>query len=287
MATLISLKRRITAAGSVAKATKAMQMIAASNLKKAQDATLTARPYVEKLNALTHHIVGKVDVVSFSHPYMKNESQTGKTLFIVLGTDKGLCGGLIANLLREYFKYQKEHKNDSYIAVGKKIESKAAAYSDNVVATFHMGTTTPTFDAIFPILKLIDEYYLGGKVDNVKVLYTRFQSFFAQVPTVTQLLPVTLPEGVSEEKSDSYVFEPSSTEILPSLLKHHLEMTLYQMMLESFLSEQASRMIAMQNATENANDIIDTLKLEYNKTRQAKITSELLDITGAGIATGA
>lgn len=287
MATLVSLKRRIQAARSVSKATRAMQMIAASNLKKAQDATLSTRPYVEKLEELTRNIVSRVDTATFTHPYMSTVSQTGKTLFIALGPDKGLCGGLVTNLLKEYFRYQKEHKDSAYIAIGKKIEGKAAAFSDNVVATFRMGTTTPTFDAIYPILQLIDEYYLGGKVDSVQVLYTRFNSFFSQVPTISRLLPVEIPVGVSEEKTADYVFEPSSAEILPSLLKHHLEMSLYHMLLESFVSEQASRMIAMQNATENANDIIDGFMLEYNKTRQAKITSELLDITGAGLATGA
>jgi F-type H+-transporting ATPase subunit gamma len=289
MATLIALKRRIQAASNVSKTTKAMQMIAASKLKKSQEATFSTRPYVEKLHELTQNIIRKVEKKSFSHPYISNENGTGKELLIILAPDKGLCGGLVSNLLREFFRYQKEHGNSYYIPVGKKIEGKVAHLSDQVIATFHMGTTTPRFDAVYPLLQLIEEYYAGGKVDKVKVLYTHFKSFFSQTATISQLLPleIHIPEDALADNSDTYVFEPSSAEILPSLLKHHLEMSLYHMMLESFLSEQASRMMAMQNATENANDIIEALRLEYNKNRQAKITSELLDITGAGIAAGA
>lgn len=286
MATIISLKRRIQAARNVSKTTKAMQMISASKLKKAQNAAVSTRPYVKELDILTHNVVGKIDNARMIHPYIQSNSKTGKTLMIVLGPDKGLCGGLVANLLRKLYDYQKGDRETLFLSVGKKVESPVSRMSNDIVASFHFGTITPTFDIIYPIMKIIDEYYLAGKVDSVKILFTNFTSFFTQNPAITTLLPVSLPSEKTAEKSTAlpYVFEPDPAEILPLLLRHHVEMLLYHAFLESFASEQASRMVTMQNATNNANDIIEDLLLEYNKTRQAKITSELLDITGAGIA---
>lgn len=287
MATIISLKRRIQAARNVSKTTKAMQMISASKLKKAQNAAVSTRPYVRQLDILTHNVVGRIDKGTFNHPYLKNDSKSGKDLLVVLAPDKGLCGGLVSNLLRAFIDYQKTGADSLCVVVGRKIEGQVARISGQAVANFHFETTTPTFDLIYPIMKIIDEYYLQGKVDKVKVLYTDFASFFSQSPMTATLLPVTLSEKATESRipAGPYVFEPSPFEILPELLRHHVEMSLYHFFLESFASEQASRMITMQNATNNANDIIEDLKLEYNKTRQAKITSELLDITGAGLAT--
>lgn len=287
MASILHLKRRIHAAQNVSKTTKAMQMIAASKLKKAQNAALAGRPYVEKLGMLTKNVVSKIggDAV---HPYMKERvSKDGKTLLIVLSPDKGLCGGLITNLLREFVRYS-DQTPSNYVVIGKKMQRSVAAIGKEVIATFAFGTTTPTFEMVFPIIRIIDEYFLSEKVDNVKILSTHFTSIFTQKPAITTLLPITKDLGTAEEKVDEqkkpesfYLFEPSPTELLPSLLKHYMEMTLYQHLLESFVSEQSSRMVAMQNATSNAKDIIEDLRLEYNKTRQAKITSEILDITGA------
>ncbi|MDQ5900690.1 MAG: synthase gamma chain [Patescibacteria group bacterium] len=281
MATLISLKRRIKAAQNVSKTTRAMQMISASRLKKAQEAALSSRPYVEKLTELAQKVTEKTPD-SVKHPYMKSVGVSGKTLLIAISPDKGLCGGLLTNLLREFFSYTKDHADSSLVVIGKKLENQVVKLPNETLASFHFGTTLPAFDTVYPMIKLIDEYYLSGKVDSVKVLYTDFNSFFSQTPKVKQLLPITLPEVEEKisESQDSMIYEPSLSEMVPPLLKHYAEMNLYQFLLESYLSEQAARMIAMQNATNNARDIIEALKLEYNKTRQAKITGELLDIIG-------
>lgn len=285
MATIISLKRRIQAAQNVSKTTKAMQMISASKLKKAQSAAVSTRPYVSELDILTHNVVGKIGAGTLDHAYLKNTKKINRTLMIVIGPDKGLCGGLVSNLLRTFASHNKKADDTFYIVIGKKIEGSIARMTKNIVASFPFGTIIPEYDVIYPVAKIIDEYYLGGKVDSVKVLYTHFNSFFSQVPTVSTLLPVKLDESEEANKtSTTYVFEPGAEEILPELLRHHFEMSLYHFFLENFASEQAIRMITMQNATTNANDIIDELRLEYNKTRQSKITSELLDITGAGSA---
>ncbi|RJQ38917.1 ATP synthase F1 subunit gamma [Candidatus Microgenomates bacterium] len=282
MANILSLKRRIQAAQNVSKTTRAMQMIAASKLKKAQEEALSIRPYVEKLSQLNINVSTKIDK-DFTHPYLKPKVIVNKTLLIALSPDKGLCGGLITNLIREFLHFHEKEKNTTYVTVGKKIESQVSKLKNEVIASFKFGTTLPTFDMVYPISRIIDEYYLGEKVDSVKILSTQFSSFFTQKPIITQILPIVLPpQEASDKKAESlYIFEPDAKEILPSLLKHYLEMTIFHQLLESYLSEQASRMITMQNATNNAKDIIEDLRLEYNKTRQAKITNEILDI-GSG-----
>lgn len=286
MATLISLKRRIQAAQNVSKTTKAMQMIAASKLKKAQEAALSTRPYVTKLTELTRQALANKPE-AFTHPYL-TQTNTGKELLILLSPDKGLCGGLVTNLLKEFLSYQKNHTETQYVMVGKKAEVQISKLGKDVIANFHFGTSQPAFDMVYPLTKLIEEYYLSGKVDSVKVLYTHFNNIFTQHPQITQLLPLNLESPEQEsgegEGTETMIFEPSVQTLLPSLLTHFVEMSVYQFILESFVSEQGARMISMQNATNNANDIIKELRLDYNKTRQAKITSEILDITGGAVA---
>jgi F-type H+-transporting ATPase subunit gamma len=286
MATLLQLKTRIKAAQNVSKTTKALQMIAASNLKRAQQAALAGRPYVEKLNTLTRSVAAKVDPKQKQqYPYLTEHLESGRTLIIFLSPDKGLCGGLITNLMREYMRNVK-HEGNSYILIGKKAEGLVTKFEKDIIASFRFGTTLPTFDMVYPIIKLIDEYYLSKKVDSVKILGTHFTSVFTQTPKVDTILPLNIDLGATEEKQTGevfYTFEPSVADLLPSLLKHYVEMTVYQHLLESFVSEQAARMISMQNATDNAKELIEDYKLEYNKTRQSKITSEILDLIGTRI----
>lgn len=282
MASILALRRRILAAQNVSKTTRAMQMIAASKLKKAQDATLSSRPYVERLSSLVQEITTNMHE-EIHHPYLETRELINKTLLIILSPDKGLAGGLITNLAREFFQYQNGNKDTSYVLIGKKMEPKVVHLSKEIIASFQFGTTLPKFDMVYPILQIIDNYYLNKKVDSVKILYPRFTSLFTQVPQISTILPFSIPSESSKMDSKVLLFEPDLKEMLPRLLRHSIEMTLYQHLLESFLSEQASRMMAMQNATNNAKDIIADLKLEYNKTRQAKITSEILDIGSSGV----
>lgn len=276
MATLLILKRRIKTARNVSKTTKAMQMISASKLKKAQDAAVSSKPYVEKLENLSKNLSEKIDKDSL-HEYMKIPNSKAK-LLIVISPDKGLSGGLVTNLIREVYKYTSSDKV-YYITIGKKAETAVSLLNKEIVASFPFGTTLPQFDIVYPVAKLINEYFLGNKVSEVKILSTKFSSVFTQAPELKQILPIKLE---TDEKMQNLptVFEPSVSELLPDLLQHYLEMLIYQGFLESYASEQAARMIAMKNATDNALDIISELQLEYNKTRQEKITNELLDIGG-------
>src|SRR3989344_1300549 len=282
MANILSLKRRIAAAKNVSKTTKAMQMIAASKLKKAQNKAVSSKPYTQKLSLLAQDVIDHIEDKTI-HPYLKQSGST-RTLLIALSPDKGLCGGLISNLVKEFLTFSHLEKDSSYVIVGKKIEGQITRMENEVIASFAFGTITPTFDMVYPIIRIIDEYFVSGKVGSVKILSARFTNLFTQTPQITSLLPLQLAKTEEDVIPDvDYLFEPKAQELLPSLLKHYIEMTLYQLLLESFVSEQAARMIAMQNATDNANDIIEDLRLEYNKTRQAKITSEILDITSVQI----
>lgn len=282
MASILSLKRRINAAQNVSKTTRAMQMIAASKLKRAQDQTLASRAYVEKITELTNAIASKI-AEDKKHPYMEMNQETKKKLVIVFSPDKGLCGGMITNLLREVSHYNSS--NYIFLPVGKKIEQYTKRFDRELVASFQFGNTLPSFNMVYPILSIVDELFLSKKVQSVEIISTRFNNIFSQATKATTLLPITLSEEQKKLGSEKTfeLFEPNITTILPILMKRYIEMVLYQQLLESFLAEQAARMLAMQNATNNAKDIIADLKLEYNKTRQAKITSEILDISGGGI----
>lgn len=284
MANILSLKRRINSAKNVSKTTHVMQMIAASKLKKAQDAALSSKPYVEKLTQLSKTLSGKLEGDNL-HDYMKTAETAKSTLLIVLAPDKGLCGGLVANLARELLRFDSQEKDIKYITVGKKVESLVSSLDKEIFASFPFGTRLPSFDFIYPIVAIVNDYFLNKRVKNVKILSTVFSSIFAQAPIITTLLPIELPnDNTSPQKNEFTLFEPNSQYLLPSLLKHYLEMSIYQHLLESYVSEQAARMIAMQNATDNALEIASDLQLEYNKQRQEKITNEILDIGSASFA---
>lgn len=285
MSNLLLLKRRIRAAQNVSKTTRAMQMIAASKLKRAQDAAVAGRPYVEKLLSISQNLLGKLDT-DYSHEYMRTQKNK-KSLVLILSPDKGLCGGLVTNLIREIINYDFAHSDNMYLTVGKKTETVVVNLKKELIASFKFGTILPSFDMVLPIVKIVDEYFLGQKTGSVKIISTNFLSVFSQKPKIANILPIEFPKpalpqgGVKTAFTSSTLFEPSPEKLLPPLLRHFLEMTIYQHLLESYASEQGARMFAMQNATDNAQGVVQDLKLTYNKGRQEKITIEILDIAGA------
>ncbi len=254
-------------------------MIAASKMKRAQNSLLSSRPYIDKLSILIKSISAKIDRESANLYFNKSESQ--KTLLLVFSPDKGLCGGLISNLIKEYFSM---NVKDDYIflTVGKKMERNIARLGKELVASFPFGNTIPSYDMIFPIANIINDYYLSEKVGNVSILTTSFKTIFIQKPKLVPLLPITIGEQEEATSKNPYqLFEPDINTILPILIKRYLETSIYHYLLEAYVAEQSARMIAMQNATDNAKDIIEELTLEYNKERQQKITREILDLSGA------
>lgn len=285
MANLLLLKRRIKTAQNVSKTTRAMQMIAASRLKKAQEAALSARPYVVKLTEMSVGISKKVKPEQMDKYMIPNE--TSRKLIVLISPDKGLCGGLVTNLARETLNFYKDNKDSDFITVGKKAEGIVKILGGNAIASFNFGTTLPKYSAMYPIMNLIDDNFLNKKYGEIILIHSEFETVFSQKPFVKKLLPVEFKEeittGTNALNSDM-LFEPSVSELLPGLIRHYLEMSVYQALIESYLSEQSARMLAMQNATNNAKDIIEELKLLYNKTRQEKITNEILDISGGVFA---
>src|SRR5258708_21738386 len=191
MASILVLRRRIRAAQNVSKTTRAMQMISASKLKRAQQKTIAIRPYVQKLTALVKNTTTIQHDAPVS-PYLMTPPVMNKTLLIALSPDKGLCGGLITNLLRELHTFQKAEKNAVFVVVGKKMESYITQLQNETIASFVFGTSLPTYDMVYPIVTLINNYYLTQKVDSVKILSPHFSSIFTQTPKITELLPLEI-----------------------------------------------------------------------------------------------
>jgi len=293
MADTLALRRRIKTAQNISKTTRAMQMIAASKLKRAQHAALSARPYTDALMTLTSNLAPKQTNGQIIHTLLGKKERTCKTLYIFIGPDKGLCGGMITNLVREYSHVKKDEKA-SFIAVGKKLEGPLST-SRKLLGAFHFGTTIPSFGQVLPIIEIINNEYLNGDIDAVKIISTRFVNVFSQTTQTIDLLPVVFKEEETSKKPETKsssiqtltVFEPSASELLPELLKRYIEVVIYQQFLESYASYNAAQMIAMQNATNNAKDIVSDLQLLYNKARQEKITKEILDISSAAVAMSA
>lgn len=272
MASLINLKRRIKVAKNIAKTTRAMQMVAASKMRRAQEAAVRGKPYAEKLNTVVKNLIGRISE-DYKHPFFTKSK--GRNLVVVFSPDKGLCGSLTSNLKRELLNFDNP-KDQLFITVGKKM---TRAVQGEIIADFPMGVAQPTFEKIPPLARTIAEGFIKNDWSEVYLLYAKFLNLFSQKATFEKLLPVEIER--EESSAPSYLFEPSALPVLKSLMPHYLESRLYQLLLETYASEQAARMIAMQNATDNAHEIIDFLTLEYNKVRQENITNEILDITRA------
>jgi F-type H+-transporting ATPase subunit gamma len=273
-----------------AQITKAMQMVAASKMRKAQQAALAGRPYASLMNEVMAQVSRHTG--DFSHPLM--EQRAGNRVgLIVVSTDKGLCGALNSNLLREAARFDKS--TTTYITAGRKAAQFVARTKRQLAADFSYKDT-PLFSEARAISRLGQELFLKGTVDRVDVLFTNFVSTLTQEPKVRPFLPVgkfrELSAGLEGEKDEEellkgpteFLFEPSPERVLGALLPHTLNFAIYQILLEAKASEHSARMVAMKNATDNAEQIIRDLTLEYNKLRQANITKELLEISSAAMA---
>lgn len=267
------LKRRIKTAQNIAQIAKAMEMISASKIKRAQAAVENNKPYSERIENLTGSILTHSNLEKFTHPYI-NPPESPDTLFLVMSPDKGLCGSLNTNLARKLIEI--ENKDFKIITLGKKAHQFSQRLKGEVVADFPFGTTLPDYSIVFKLIEVVNEYYVKGKVGRFKLLYSKFNSIFSQEPVVKDILPI---QPLHEEGVLPYIFEPNAEEILSELLPYHLEVVLFTSAIEAFTSEQGARMVAMQNAKNNAFDIADYLTLSYNKSRQERITNELLSLT--------
>src|SRR5580658_252260 len=285
------IRRRIKSVKNTAQITKAMQMVAASKMRKAQQAALAGRPYANLMNKVLGALVA--DLKDFTHPFLQVRENPVRCVILV-STDKGLCGGLNSNLMREAAKFPPE---TIFIAAGRKASQYLARTKRKLAAEFTYKDA-PLFAEARAISKFAQELFLKGEVGQVDILYTKFISTLNQKPDVLQLLPIAeikqvtagidvKPEvPIPAATGGEYLFEPSQEQVLGALLPHAGNFQIYQILLEAKASEHSSRMVAMKNATDNAKQFIKDLTLEYNKLRQANITKELLEISSAAMAMG-
>src|SRR5215469_6448341 len=279
MANTLDIRRRIRSVKNTAQITKAMQMVAASKMRKAQAAALAGRPYQEALDRVLGALHGKVD--PRENPLLE-ERPVHRELIVVISTDKGLCGPLNTNLFRELTTV--DSANAGFVTVGKKGVQFLARTRRELLADFPTSEI-PRFREIRPLATFCAEQFLSRDIDQVRVLYPKFVNTLNQQPTFHRLLPIA-PAAIAPEAKPSgeFVFEPNETAVLAAILPHYLGYEIYQMVLDARASEHSARMVAMKNATDNAKQVVKDLTLEYNKIRQASITTELLDITTAQLA---
>ena len=262
-------------------------MVAASKMKKAQDAALAGRPYAVELEKLIENIAKNSGTIQ--HPYFLKREQPRKILFLFFTADRGLCGAFNSNISRYLLKRElAEGQEKSIAAVGRKGMNFCKHIGENVIAEFEGLSDKPDLLATTPITRLAVDGFLNGDFDEVRIIYNHFLNTMQQEITEKILLPLTPPTPTNaEEKSFAkieYLFEPSPEKVLNQILPRYLETIVYQSLLESNASEQSARMVAMKSASENAGELIDTLTLEMNKERQASITTEILEIVGGAEA---
>lgn len=286
------IRRRIKSVKNTSQITKAMQMVAASKMRRAQQSALSGRPYSTLMNTVLAQVTANSG--DFTHPLI--EVRPVKTrCVIVVSSDKGLAGALNSNLLREAGKFDKA--TTVYIAAGRKGAQFIARTQRKLAAEFNYKDT-PHFAEARAISKFAQDLFTKGEVDQVDILFTNFISTLTQKPEVRTLLPVgeikPLASGVEGDGAGEklttgateFIFEPNPGAVFGALLPHYLNYQVYQILLEAKASEHSARMVAMKNATDNAKQLIKDLTLEYNKLRQANITKELLEITSATMAMG-
>ena len=280
MANTLDIRRRIRSVKNTAQITKAMQMVAASKMRRAQASALAGRPYQEALDRVLRALHGKVD--SLENPLLE-ERPVHRELIVVISTDKGLCGPLNTNLFRELATV--DSTQAGFVTLGKKAVQFLARTRRDLLADFPTSEI-PRFREIRPVAAFCSEKFLNREIDRVRVLYPKFINTLNQQATFHRLLPIAPAEIEREEKGagGNFVFEPSENAVLAAILPHYLSYQIYQMVLDARASEHSARMVAMKNATDNAKQIVKDLTLEYNKVRQASITTELLEITTAQLA---
>jgi F-type H+-transporting ATPase subunit gamma len=291
MANTQDIRRRIKSIRNTSQITKALQMVAASKMRKAQNLALAGRPYSTLMNRVLVSLQQRTD--SKLHPLLQVR-EVKKELVIIISTDKGLAGALNTNLFREAAKF--DAGKTVYVVSGGKARQFLTRTRRELVADFQLKDA-PAFTETKEIAKFCIEKFLSGEVDKVSILYTHFINTINQKPVVRTLLPISsfeLPttpiySATSHGSPDpmiGYVFEPTPEGVLDVMLPYYLHYQVFQMILDARASEHSSRMVAMKNATDNAKQFIKDLTLEYNKMRQASITTELLEISTAQMAVG-
>ncbi|HEY0939089.1 MAG TPA: F0F1 ATP synthase subunit gamma [Steroidobacter sp.] len=280
------IRVKIASFKSTQKITKAMEMVAASKMRKAQDRMRASRPYAEKIRTVIGHL--RLANPDYKHPFMV-EREANAVGFIVITTDRGLCGGLNVNLFKATLaamrEWQQQGKQVSMCLIGAKgVQFFRRLGGLQTLATVtHLGDRPHVSDLIGTVKVMLDQYQ-EGKLDRLFLVHNEFINTMSQKPVVRQLLPVVTEDADKLQKLWDYIYEPSAAELLEGVLMRYIESQVYQGAVENVASEMAARMVAMKSATDNAGKLIDELQLIYNKARQAAITKEISEIVGGAAA---
>ena len=286
MAGAKEITSKIRSVENTKKVTSALEMVSASKIKKSQDMMNATRPYARMMRRVIGHLSHANP--EYRHPFTVQHSDEGKVGYIVVSTDRGLCGGLNTNLfkllLADVQKWRAEDRDVVLVTFGKKARQFFRNIRIDVAASAVELGEKPQIEDLIGSVKVMTDAYREQQVDRVYLVYNDFINTMSQKPTIEQLLP--LPEGDDEEVRDiwDYIYEPDAETLLDTVLVRYIEALIYQAVLENLASEHAARMIAMKNATDNAGELIDELKLAYNKARQAAITQEISEIVSGAAA---
>ena len=279
------IKSKIASVKNTQKITNAMEMVAASKMRKAQEGMAASRPYAENIrNVIGHIALGNLE---YRHPYLE-EREVKRVGYIVVSTDRGLCGGLNINLFKKVLAdaglWQQQEAEVEFAVVGAKATSFFNNMGAKVTAQISGLGDHPSITDLIGSVKVMLNAYDNGEIDKLYVVYNKFVNTMTQKPTIDQLLP--LPKSDDEEIKHrwDYIYEPDAQAMLEQLLVRYVESQVYQGVVENLACEQAARMVAMKSATDNAGDLIDDLQLVYNKARQASITQELGEIVAGAAA---
>ena len=283
MASLDDLKKRIASVKSTQKITKAMKMVAAAKLRRAQESAERGRPYSEKMNNIILNLANGISDKENAPKLLSGTGEDKKHLCVVMTSDRGLCGGFNSNIIKKaktfFSKILNERKELKIITVGSKgNEQLKRTYGDKIIEniSFKESKNTNYFDAD-KVGKIVIKKFAAGEFDICTIFFNQFKNVITQIPQAQQIIPLSNKEH-ENSLDENYEFEPDEDEILSNLLPKNISTQIFKAMLENSASEQGSRMSAMDNATRNAGEMVDKLTIEYNRSRQAAITKELIEI---------
>jgi len=287
MAGAKEIRSKIASVQNTQKITKAMEMVAASKMRKSQERMAASRPYADTMRKVIGHLA--LGNLEYKHPYL-DEREVKRVGYLVVSTDRGLCGGLNINLFKKLLADMKEWSDKGVQSDLSLIGSKGVSFFNsvggNIVAQVTGMGDNPSLSELIGPVKVMLQAYDEGRLDKLYIVSNKFINTMSQTPTITQLLPLPAAEdgGELEKKSWDYLYEPDPKALLDTLLRRYVESQVYQGVVENLASEQAARMVAMKAATDNGGSLIKELQLVYNKARQASITQELTEIVGGASA---
>lgn len=287
MASSREIRRRIRSVRNIQQITRAMEMVAASRMRRATQRVTEARPYTERISALIANLAGMTQAAADADQRfpLLEQREIKRVAVILITPDRGLTGAMGSNIIRRASRYILDEAGVpvEVIAVGKKGRDFMVRYRRDVIAEFTALGDYPTLDQVTPISQVAVDDFISGRVDAVQIVYTRFINTLTQRAELQQLLPVQAPEGAAEGGLD-YIFEPNPAAVLNNLLPRYVDQQVYRALLESIASEHSARMVAMRNATDNAKELAGELTLSMNKARQAQITNEVSEIAAGANA---